>query len=1153
MKHLLALGVYLFVSLSPSAAPAQARAAGNVSVVSAGPTDEIASVAEAREIRIVFSEPMVELGRIPAVVRPPYVTITPAIPGAFRWSGTTILIFTPDAKTPLPFATRYDVTVDGTAAAISGRTLGTPYTFTFTTPTVKLLRTEAYRRGGRADAPFVVLMRFNQAVDPGAVAAQLSARFTPHKWATPVLSADSQKRLAAIDGSSLARFQAKVAATNTAASSNAPVTLRLTNDWDKKRYPPARTLVAFETVTAVPSESFVTLTIAGGVKSTGGSATPGKVQEYQLEAEPAFFVTGFDCSARCDPDDRNPLGLRTPVKVADFARAMRVANLADGGKDVPRPAPSSEKTASTDVSPSLTLEDAGYTAQPPATSYVYTLDGALKSVDGQTLGYTWVGTVENWHRTAFTSFGDGHGVWESGGGTVLPFYARNLFTVKQWAAPLTIDTLMPAITALAPAFAKTPPSDPVSRKLGLTNDRIQSHGLDVAKALGPRGSGIVWTAVENGESVKDARRSVQPVRASLVQVTNLGISVKDSPQNTLIFVTRLDNAAPVAGARVSIVHKDNSLQWTGTTGPDGTAVGPGIPVNSVSSEEDCCNYYDQSQRPNFVVFAEKDGDVAYVGNNWNEGIEPWSFNVSFDREQADPMLRGTVFSDRGVYRLGEEIHFKAILRHNTPAGIRLLRTGTPVFITLRDSHYRVVEQRTVTVNEWSSAEWETTLPADGALGNYSVRAVLESDRPKVRAPEDLKPGEEPGPETDDYISYQKSVNGSFLVAAYRRPDFRVDVSLKGARAMAGDPLKGVVTARYLFGAAMGTRPVKWQLSRSPVYSAPPAVEDKFPSERWQFVGWPDRDTKPHGVVGGDEATLTKAGELPLTLTPQVDAGVPYMYTLEGDVEDVSRQHIANRASLLVHPASWYIGVRRPAYFLQQKSGLATEIVAVSPDGQAVAGVPVTVTLTQIQWNSVRRTEGNGFYTWDTERKEIPIGSWNVTTTAEPVPLQVALPNGGYFVLRRDRARHEQAVHGNAFVVLCARRRLHRLGAIRSQPHRARARAQDLQAWRHRAHHDSVAVGARHGARDDRARRRAIAPSVHADLDAGVDLDSDHRGRHPQSLRVGAARERPEPDRCQSRRAEGRGSALRRPGPERCRGPVGSREAGVPPRLCRAGS
>ena len=98
-----------------------------------------------------------------------------------------------------------------------------------------------------------------------------------------------------------------------------------------------------------------------------------------------------------------------------------------------------------------------------------------------------------------------------------------------------------------------------------------------------------------------------------------------------------------------------------------------------------------------------------------------------------------------------------------------------------------------------------------------------------------------------------------------------------------------------------------------------------------------------------------------------------MYSLEGDVEDVSRQHIANRASLLVHPAPWYIGLRRPSYFLQQKQGLKTEIVAVAPDGKVVPGVTVTVTLTQIQWNSVRRAEGNGFYTWDTERKEVPAG------------------------------------------------------------------------------------------------------------------------------------------------------------------------------------
>ena len=76
------------------------------------------------------------LGKVPDRVQAPFVRITPAVNGTFRWSGTTILIFTP--ARPLPFATNYEVTVDTTAAAVSGRRLAKPVTFRFTTPTVKL-------------------------------------------------------------------------------------------------------------------------------------------------------------------------------------------------------------------------------------------------------------------------------------------------------------------------------------------------------------------------------------------------------------------------------------------------------------------------------------------------------------------------------------------------------------------------------------------------------------------------------------------------------------------------------------------------------------------------------------------------------------------------------------------------------------------------------------------------------------------------------------------------------------------------------------------------------------------------------------------------------------------------------------------------------
>src|SRR4051794_28185905 len=106
-----------------------ASAADKLTITKAGPVGEIASLAEANEIRVVFNEPMVVVGKIPKTVLAPWFHIAPAVKGSLRWSGTTTLIFTPDPKSPLPFATKFDVTIDADAKAVSGHTLGKAYSF----------------------------------------------------------------------------------------------------------------------------------------------------------------------------------------------------------------------------------------------------------------------------------------------------------------------------------------------------------------------------------------------------------------------------------------------------------------------------------------------------------------------------------------------------------------------------------------------------------------------------------------------------------------------------------------------------------------------------------------------------------------------------------------------------------------------------------------------------------------------------------------------------------------------------------------------------------------------------------------------------------------------------------------------------------------
>ncbi|HYM22859.1 MAG TPA: MG2 domain-containing protein, partial [Vicinamibacterales bacterium] len=974
--------------LAPAAARAQEPAP--LTVVSAQPTGEIANLAQAAEIRVRFSEVMVPIGRIPDDVRAPFFTVRPAIAGTFRWAGPTILVFTPDPKAPLPHATRYDVTISADAAAVSGRRLARPYAFSFTTPTVRLLETSWYRQGGRFDRPVTLALRFNQPVRAADVAAHTTARHAPHPFNRPLPSTVERTQL---DPAESARFDAKVAVAAAVAASQAPIGLRVAADWDQQRFPPSSDLVVLETTSVPLPDAWIRVAVDNRMPAVEGRALPPVEQSHVVQVEPTLFVDGFNCRTQCDADSYNVASMRGDVPLAVLRGAATVRDITTAAQPAPvakLPTPHETWRTRQETIRVFSFEDLGFDRQTPARTWALTIDASVTAVDGQTLGYKWTGVVENWHDRAFASFGDGHGVWETGGGP-LPFSARNFTSTRQWVQPLSLPELMPTILALdADHFRAAPSGAGTQRSLAVNADRIQSYGLNLAPALTPQGTGVVWAAVLPGQTIPRTRRLSEdkPV-ASVVQVTNLGITVKDSPQGTLVFVTRLDNGSPVAGADVSIVRLDNSVAWSGRTSDDGVAMAPAMALRDKR----------RTWKFAFIVTAAKDGDLAYVGSDWNEGIQPFEFGTPYSLFESQSVLRGTVFSDRGVYKLGEEVHVKAILRRDTPSGIQLVAAGTPLSVQVRDSRDKVVDSRTVTLSAWSTAEWLMRVPAEGSLGDYQISVSLDKAAFEPPTPGAADAAVTAGGDDEGDANWLRVVHGNFLVAAYRRPDFRVDANLAGD-ALAGGKLKGVVNARYLFGAAMANRPVSWTYSRSPVMGAPQAVLSKYPGDRFQFVGCCDEGVRFESSQLASKTGSTNAGGLlSLDLDTEASDGVPYQYSFEGDVEDVSRQHIAGSASFIVHPAPWYIGLRRPALFVEQKDGINTSVVAVGLDGNLVAGVNVELTLVEVQYHSARRAEGNGFYTWDVERREVEAGRFHVVTGSEPVPLAIPLKTGGSFVLR----------------------------------------------------------------------------------------------------------------------------------------------------------
>ncbi|HUR80144.1 MAG TPA: Ig-like domain-containing protein, partial [Thermoanaerobaculia bacterium] len=223
-KSVAALLLYL-------AAAVPSFGAATLKIINAGPAGETSTLAEANEIRAVFSEPMVVLGKIPQPVTAPFFKIDPAVKGTLRWSGTTTLIFTPDK--PLPYATEYSVTIDKSAKSINGNTLDQPYQWTFSTPAIRLKNTDWYRKSNGA---IVIALRFNQPIKADLLLPHLQLRTAAHNIELP---AEPKGEPA---------FEAKKAkALATAQSAGQMILAFAATEWNTERFPKSNDLVVIET------------------------------------------------------------------------------------------------------------------------------------------------------------------------------------------------------------------------------------------------------------------------------------------------------------------------------------------------------------------------------------------------------------------------------------------------------------------------------------------------------------------------------------------------------------------------------------------------------------------------------------------------------------------------------------------------------------------------------------------------------------------------------------------------------------------------------------------------------------------------------------------------------------------------------------------
>jgi len=586
---------------------APALAAEKLEVLAATPKGEVSSISEAQTIAVVFNQPIVEVSEeTQAEKSTGPLKFEPEVKGKYRWLGSRTLIFS--ASDTLALATTFKVTVPKGLKALSGKELQEDYTFEFTTLRVGIKRIEPTYRV-RLDNE--IMIGFNQPVTPD-VAKKMTLRTesgSEVKFTVRQLSKDDMQKIQSYRESG--------------------------------QYGPSYMLRDFR------SNELLWLKPA--------ALQPGEkyVIEFEKSAaeKQAFRFSTFEKFEFRGKDEQNILPSE-PVTI-EFSNPVQ-------RKELLKHLSFSEKVDS------MYLRDDDYANSyhelyfgfKPAMGQTLTISKELTDEFGNKLGKDVRIKVKVGDYPESIKIPTGYLVIESD----LPFLdvrAMNKDRAEIELAKMSEEEVMKInpyayydeedkSMSKVPAGLRSFPISFQNRK-----NRLSVEPIDLRSMLQGSTSGFVFAQIKGPYYDSYTKTTQYRYQRALIQVTPFAVTAKHSASGSLVMVTRLKDASPVAGATVKAYLQNGSFAWSGTTNAQGVAQLPEL-----------------KETP-YYIFAEQDGSVAYTTLSFSEGIEPYRFNLfSSDYEayseevggNAYVTRTGSIFTERGLYRAGETVYFKGTLR-----------------------------------------------------------------------------------------------------------------------------------------------------------------------------------------------------------------------------------------------------------------------------------------------------------------------------------------------------------------------------------------------------------------------------------------------------------------------------------------------------------
>ncbi len=521
---------------------------------------------------------------------------------------------------------------------------------------------------------------------------------------------------------------------------------------------------------------------------------------------------------------------------------------------------------------------------------------------------------------------------------------------------------------------------PLANKSGTTQ-----FGLEVGKLL----DGVVGRNRPGTYLIGLRRLTGAPQRAYMrVQVTNLSLTAVEERHRAMLFVRTLDTAEPVRGARILL----EGQRWDGNQNVPATLEletdGSGRATLEPQRDWRGLHRISVKRGEDVLVIDPREPPPRFANNHWSPSHQWLQWIGDPTPAPVNDRLLGFLFTERPIYRPGETVFLKGLLRRKVSGALRAPGSEKDYGFQIEgpDGQTWSYPVKLTELGGFEAQFKEKDVPT----GVYTARVFWKNP-------------------------HQVLAERRFQIEAYRIPTF--EVQLTGPSTVPLDrPFKQKAVARYYAGGSVVGQQIAWQVTRRPWHYVPEGREGFLFASSTQFAR-PSSSRGPEVLTG--EGVLDASGSAEFSVNPALDLdGSARIYRFEATVTGADNQQVSAAQEVRALPP-FVMGMKLPRYS-EKAFTLSPEIIAVGVDGKLVKGQEISVRLYRRVWHShLRETNfASGQPKYVTEQEDVKLEERTIQSGAEPVKPAFPLEEAGVYVVElfsRDRLGRVQTLTADLYV------------------------------------------------------------------------------------------------------------------------------------------